>query len=79
MNASFRDVDSKVFQEFKVELVKRGLKSGTALTQALKFWIETKKTAKKKKASIFDVKPWNWKCENDLSERIDEVLYGWKK
>lgn len=78
MNVSFRDVDSKVFKEFKGEVVRSGIKAGTALNQALQFWL-AKKSFKKKSVRLSDLKPWDWKTENNLSERVDEALYGWKK
>ena len=42
MNVSVRDVDPKVFRKFKVKTVEVGMKTGTAMTQALKEWAEKK-------------------------------------
>ena len=80
MNISVRDVDPKVFREFKVKTVSEGKKAGTALTQAMKEWVEKKEKKEKKKKSLFDLKSWDWGKENhDLSTRVDEILYCGKK
>lgn len=79
MNVSVRDVDAHVFREFKAEVVKEGLKTGTALTHALKCWLKSKRIHKKKKGSLLDIKPWDWGEGNEnASQEIDEVLYGGK-
>ncbi len=78
MNICFRDVDPAIFRKFKAEIAQLGMKSGTAVTQALQHWLEMR-MKKQKKGSLFDVKPWDWGTEKDLSKRTDEILYGWKK
>ena len=80
MNVSVRDVDPKVFRKFKVKTVEVGMKTGTAMTQALKEWAEKKEKRKKNAKSFFDsIKPWDWGKENTrLSEQVDEILYGGK-
>ena len=40
VNVSIRDVDPKVFREFKAKTVTQGTKTGTAVTQALKEWTQ---------------------------------------
>jgi hypothetical protein len=79
VNVSIRGVNPEVFRKFKSEAVKEDLKTGVALTQALKCWLETK-AKKKKKGSLLDLKPFDWGPGNEnISERADEILYGWKK
>ncbi|MEK6941687.1 MAG: hypothetical protein AABW85_02420 [archaeon] len=81
VNVSVRDVDPKVFREFKVKTVEIGMKTGTAMTQALKEWAEKRENKKKKVKSFFDnFKSWDWgKGSEKSSIEIDEVLYGLKK
>ncbi|MFH1588142.1 MAG: hypothetical protein ABIA76_02270 [Candidatus Diapherotrites archaeon] len=81
MNIGVRDVDVKIFRKFKAEAVKEGLKTGTALTQALNFWLEKKEMQKKKsKIGLLDLPSWDWgKGNENASQEIDEVLYGGKK
>jgi hypothetical protein len=79
MNVSVRDVNPQVFREFKSEAVKEDLKVGVALTQALQNWLEAR-AKKKKKHSFLDLKPFDWGPGNEnVSERVDEILYGWKR
>ena len=80
MNISVRDVDPKAFREFKVKTVSQGTKTGVALTQAIKEWVEKGEKKKKKKRSLFDLKPWYWGKGNErASIEVDETLYGGKK
>ena len=79
MNVSVRDVNPQVFREFKSEAVKEDLKVGVALTQALQNWVETR-AKRKRKGSFLDLKPFDWGPGNEnISESVDEILYGWKK
>lgn len=81
LNVSVRDVDSQTFRKFKAKTVEIGLKTGTAMTQALKEWAEKKEKKKKVKKSFFSsIKPWDWgKGNENASLEVDEVVYGLKK
>ena len=73
-----RDVDEEVFRKFKAVVVQKGMKTGTALTQAVRGWI--KEEGEKKKKKTLKITPWDWGPGHERdSERVDEVLYGWKK
>ena len=51
MDGIVRDVDPKVFRKFKAKTIEAGMKTNTAMTQALKEWVEKrnqKEKAKKK-------------------------------
>ncbi|MBD3155090.1 MAG: hypothetical protein GF368_00355 [Candidatus Aenigmarchaeota archaeon] len=74
MQLSVRNVDKKVFENFKVEVTKEGLTIGKALTMALDQWIESKK---KRKENFLDLKPIDWgEGTENTSEEIDDILYG---
>jgi len=79
MNVSVRDVDPKVFREFKAKTIVEGAKTGTALTQAMREWIEKKGKKGKTKKSFFEMEPWDWGKGNEkASTEIDKTLYGGK-
>ena len=80
VSVSIRDVDPKVFREFKAKTVTQGTKTGTAVTQALKEWTQKNEKKGSPKKSFFSVKPWDWgKGNENLSNEIDAYLYGGKK
>lgn len=73
MQLSVRDVDGKVFKNFKVEVTKEGLTIGKAITMALDQWVENKR----KNENFLDLKPIDWgKGTEKTSEEIDKILYG---
>jgi hypothetical protein len=75
MQLSVKNVNDKVFREFKAEAVREGASVGEALTFAMDFWIRNRK--KKPKMSLLDLKPVNFGPGSErLSEQIEEVLYG---
>jgi len=75
MQLSVREVDEKIFREFKAEAVREGFPVGGALNLAMKMWVE--KAEKKPKMSILNLKPASWgKGTEKLSEESDTVLYG---
>jgi hypothetical protein len=77
LNITIRDVDEKVFREFKAEAVRDGTRLGRALTRAMKFWLDTKKREKRSKRSLLELKPFDWGADTEKSSvEIDEVLYG---
>ena len=74
MQLSVKNVEQKVFQEFKAESIRAGFPVGTSLTLAMKLWLDRKKGKKKK--SLLDYTPISWgKGTEHVSEHIDEVLY----
>ncbi len=74
MQLSVRDVDKKVFREFKAQAVREGMPVGKALSLAMVFWMG--QNAKPVK-SIKDLKIANLgKGTEKLSEEIDKILYG---
>ncbi|HIH39749.1 TPA: hypothetical protein HA219_03450 [Candidatus Woesearchaeota archaeon] len=69
-----RDVNEEAFREFKSDVVKRGMKLGTALTLAMeKFRSELLKPRPK----FTSLRPVDWgRGSEKLSEQVDEILYG---
>ena len=75
MQLSVKEVDEKIFREFKAEAIKDGFKVGKALNLAMKLWLD--KIEKKPKVSFLDLKPSHWgKGTERTSEEIDKILYG---
>jgi len=75
MNITIRDIDEVVFRSFKARAVEEGMKLGEAVTQAMELWIKQRNT--KLKASLLDIKPFNWgEGTEKVSVQIDQVLYG---
>lgn len=71
---SVRNIDKKIFNEFKAEATREGMPVGVALTLAMETWLE-KKDGKKRK--FLEVKPWDWGTGTErASSEIDKVLYG---
>ena len=74
MQLSVRDVDKKIFREFKAEATREGFKVGGALSLAMQLWLQK---SRKPKMSLLDFKPTNWgKGTERLSEEVDKILYG---
>jgi hypothetical protein len=73
IQVTIKGVNDEVFREFKAESVREGLNVGSALTLAMKIWLDK---AKKPKLNFLDLKPWSWgKGTENLSQEIDKVLY----
>ncbi len=73
MQLSVRDVDEKIFREFKAEAARERLPIGKALTLAMGFWLQESKPLK----NLLDLKAVNLgKGSEKLSEEIDKTLYG---
>jgi len=73
MQLSIRDVDRKVFKEFKAEAVREGLKVGRAITLAMQTWVNK---SKGDRMSILDYRATHWgKGTEKTSEEIDKILY----
>ena len=77
MNITVRELDTETYREFKSESVRRGMKVGEAMTQALSQWLASVRGEKKAKRGFldFEATDWGFGTENS-SKEIDEVLYG---
>lgn len=74
MQLSVKNVDEKIFREFKAKAVKEKIKVGSALTLAMQYWIREKE--KKVKKSFLAHKPSSWgKGTENLSQEVDDILY----
>jgi hypothetical protein len=74
MNVTIRDLDEVTFKKFKAKAIEEGMKLGEAMTQAMALWIKQRNI--KQKASLLDVKPFNWgKGTEKTSIEIDKILY----
>ena len=74
MQMSVKNVDPIVFREFKADVIRRGLKLGTAITLAMENF---RAELYKKKQKFSDHKPISWgKGTERVSEQIDEILYS---
>jgi len=76
-----RDVDKDAWRKFKAKTAEEGLKTGDAITRAMKLWIKEKESqiAKPDPKLLLGVKPIViGKKEVRWSEEIDETLYGTK-
>lgn len=68
-----REVDEKVFRQFKSKAVSDGLPVGEALTLAMKSWLDVSR----KRKSVLSLKPSDWGVGSEHScEEIDKYLYG---
>ena len=74
MQLSVKDVDEKIFREFKAEAVREGVNVGKALNLAMAVWVQK---STKPKRSLLDLKPVSFgKGTERLSEEADKILYG---
>jgi len=77
LNITIRDVDERVFRRFKAEAVKDGARLGSAVTKAMKFWLNHKERERRPKKSLLELKPIDWGEDTEKSSmEIDEILYG---
>lgn len=77
VHASFRDVDEEVFKDFKAILAHESMKSGDALTEAMRLFLKQFKKSRKKKQGLMDLKPIDFGNGSEHSSKeIDEVVYG---
>ena len=77
-----RDVDSAAWRKFRAKIAEEGLKTGDAITQAVKIWIKEKeaKASKPDPRLLLKVKRITvGKKQVRWSEEIDETLYGIKR
>ncbi len=74
MTTAIRNVNKKVFAEFKAEAVREGLSIGEALNMAILSWLDKKKS---RKLNFMDMKTESWgKGTEKTSTEIDKILYG---
>lgn len=77
MNITIRDVDEPVFRKFKAESVRKRMKLGNALTNAMMTWLEKEQGKKKVKKHFLDLKPFDWGEGTERSSvEVDEILYA---
>jgi len=77
MNITIRDVDERVFREFKTEAVRDGSTLGNALTRAIELWLKHSNQRKKDKKSLSHLKSFDWgEGTEKVSIEVDETLYG---
>ena len=76
MDVTIRNLDEKAFRQLKARAALEGITIGTAVTQAIGFWLEERKD-RKGNASLLDMKPEHFGKKNaHLSEEIDKCLYA---
>jgi hypothetical protein len=74
MNITIRNISRELYQEFKAEATRRGLKIGEAVTLAMKEFV---KHEKRRRVDILDFEPFDWGERTEKSsEDIDSILYG---
>ena len=75
MNITIRNISRKLYQEFKAEAARRGLKVGEALTLAIQEFVKSER--KSGTLSILDFEPFDWgEGTETVSEDVDKILYG---
>ncbi len=77
-----RDLDEEVFRKFRALAVVERMKTGEALTMAMRKWIKEKegKETSPDARNLLKIKPVRvGKKKVRWSEEIDEILYGLKK
>ena len=81
-----RDVDEEAWRKFRAKTEEKGLKTGDALTQAMRIWIKQKEDdelldRRPNPKLLLKIKPVTVGRKGTLvrwSEQIDETLYGGK-
>jgi hypothetical protein len=82
MNITIRDINPRFWRELKVKAVREGMTIGEAVNVAIEKWLsEYKEKESKKTKSFWDLKPFKFegKDAGQLSTKVDEIVYGWKK
>ena len=77
-----RDVDEQEWRRFRAKTAEEGLKTGDALTQAMKLWVKERESQgmKPDPKLLLKVKPITiGRKKVRWSEEIDETLYGSSK
>lgn len=77
-NITIRGVSVNVWRNFRAAMIKENVNIGEAVTGALEIYLK-KQEGEKPKYNFMDLKPVDFGPGNEnLSERIDEVLYDRK-
>lgn len=75
MNVTIKNINRKLYQEFKAEAARRGLEVGEALTLAIQEFMKSERT--NKNLSILEFEPFDWgEGTETVSEDVDAILYG---
>ncbi|MGQ4834204.1 MAG: hypothetical protein ACP6IS_09975 [Candidatus Asgardarchaeia archaeon] len=76
---TIKNVDEKLYQEFKAEAIRSGMRISDAINEAMREWLTRKKQKRERKGkdSLLELveNPVDWGVETD-SSKIDEELYG---
>lgn len=73
MDTTIRNIDPFIYKKLKAKAAAEGMSVGEAVTKAISEWLHIEK---KKKKSIFEIKPEHFGYQyRNLSEEIDEILY----
>ncbi|MCD6515325.1 MAG: hypothetical protein J7L07_10415 [Candidatus Odinarchaeota archaeon] len=76
---TIKNIDEKLYQEFKAEAIRQGLRVSDAINEAMREWLIRRKRESKRKGKdrIWELieNPADWGIETDAS-KIDEELYG---
>lgn len=72
-NLVIRNVNKKLFAEFKSQATREGLTVGKAMNRAMSLWVGREK--RKPTKSILDLKPVKF-GDKKASKDVDEDLYG---
>jgi len=76
---TIKNINEKLYQEFKAEAVRRGMRISDAINEAIAEWIRKRKyeRTKPKKDKLWDIinNPMDLGVETDAS-KVDEELYG---
>jgi len=71
---TIRDVDEKIFREFKAETIRKGMKLGAAINFAME---KFRADLHEKKAKFTMLKPVDWGPGTErVSEEVDAIMYG---
>jgi len=74
MQLSVRNVNERIFKEFRAQAIKEGLDVGIAVNMAMELWVEKEKGKKK---SFLELEPVDWgRGTEKASKEIDKTLYG---
>jgi plasmid stability protein len=74
MDTTIRNIDPFVYKKLKAKAAEKGISIGEAVTKAISEWLSLEK---KKTKSILEIKPEHFGYQyQNLSEELDEVLYG---
>lgn len=76
---TIRGADKGLFLEFKAEAVRERKRVGDVFNALIREWLSRHKPTQRK-LSLLDIKPFDFgPGTENLSQEVDEVLYGWKR